>query len=247
MPDDPQPTREVGVSAHEPRFLAGVERVDQTTGPVAALVASPTTAAPETRSAHGRKPRVRKVRGMLRHVDARSVLKISLLFYFALFLIICVASAVLWAGARASGRIDNLESFITSVGGFGTCEPIPGAAPLTSTTQPGAISTAPPDGAATSAPDLGATGPVGTTDGADCRPGEQLVGEFTFDGARVFEAFALGGAVLVVAGTAANVVMVLLFNLMSELTGGVRVTVLEEEPAPRAPTVTGSPRRRRRG
>ena len=41
---------------------------------------------------------------------------------------------------------------------------------------------------------------------------------------------ALGGIVLVLSGAAASVVLVLLFNLISDLTGGVRVTVLEEEP-----------------
>ena len=35
---------------------------------------------------------------------------------------------------------------------------------------------------------------------------------------------------LVLAGAAGSVVLALLFNLISDLTGGVRVTVLEEEP-----------------
>jgi len=34
----------------------------------------------------------------------------------------------------------------------------------------------------------------------------------------------------VLAGAATSVVLALLFNLISDLTGGVRVTVLEEEP-----------------
>ena len=52
----------------------------------------------------------------------------------------------------------------------------------------------------------------------------------------------LGGVVLVLAGAAASVVLALLFNLISDLTGGVRVTVLEEEPARFR---TGSPASRR--
>jgi hypothetical protein len=47
--------------------------------------------------------------------------------------------------------------------------------------------------------------------------------------------------VLVLAGSAANVVLVLLFNLMSDLTGGVRVTVLEEDPPARPRNAAGSP------
>ena len=44
--------------------------------------------------------------------------------------------------------------------------------------------------------------------------------------------FALGGIVLVLSGAAFSVVLALLFNLISDLTGGVRVTVLEEDPVP---------------
>ena len=42
-----------------------------------------------------------------------------------------------------------------------------------------------------------------------------------------------GGVVLVLSGAAFSVVLALLFNLISDLTGGVQVTVLEEDPAPR--------------
>ena len=49
------------------------------------------------------------------------------------------------------------------------------------------------------------------------------------------------------AGSAANVVLVLLFNLMSDLTGGVRVTVLEETGPARPASPSGSPPAQRRG
>ena len=68
----------------------------------------------------------------------------------------------------------------------------------------------------------------------ECAEGQRLVGGFKFEDERIFQSFALGGVVLVLAGAAASVVLALLFNLISDLTGGVRVTVLEEEPA-RAP------------
>lgn len=197
----------------------------------------------------GKRVRARKVRRIVRHVEPWSVLKISLLFYAALFLIICVASAILWGGARSSGTIDNVESFVTSVGGFGNCEPIDGEGATdssTTTTAPASDTTVPvdqidPDGEEAVVDDAGVEPAEDPGDDEDCREGEQLVGEFKFEDQRIFQAFALGGIVLVLAGSAANVVMVLLFNLMSDLTGGVRVTVLEEDPPARARTGAGSP------
>jgi hypothetical protein len=64
---------------------------------------------------------------------------------------------------------------------------------------------------------------------------------FTFDGAKMFRAAWVLGAILVVAGTGLNVTLAVLFNLISDLVGGVRVAVLEEEvilrerPVARAP------------
>jgi hypothetical protein len=193
------------------------------------------------------------VKRIVRHVEPWSVLKISLLFYAALFAIICVASALLWSAARSSGTVENVESFITSVGGFGNCEPIDGESPAaTTTTAPGAATTAPvdqidPTGGDTTVPEPG-VGVDAPDEDEDCREGEELVGEFRFEDSRILQAFVLGGIVLVLAGSAANVVLALLFNLISDLTGGVRVTVLEEdpEPRPRRPG-TGSPRPSARG
>jgi hypothetical protein len=192
--------------------------------------------------------RGRKVRRTVRHVEPWSVLKIALLFHTALFLIVCVASALLWSGARASGTVDNLESFITSVGGFGNCEPIEGAAATTTTsstvprttTTEGEVDQVNPTSTsdtlteeeeAVVAPDEDTT-----IDGdEDCRAGERLVGAFKFEDGRIFIGFLLGGLVLVLAGSGGVVVLVLLFNLMSDLVGGVEVTVIEEEPRPSSP------------
>ena len=65
-----------------------------------------------------------------------------------------------------------------------------------------------------------------------CAEGQRLVGGFKFEDERIFQSFALGGVVLVLSGAAFSVVLALLFNLISDLTGGVRVTVLEEDPVP---------------
>jgi hypothetical protein len=54
---------------------------------------------------------------------------------------------------------------------------------------------------------------------------------FTFDGVKLFRASFLGGLVLVIAGSGLNVLLCTLFNLISDLVGGIRVTVIEEETA----------------
>lgn len=55
--------------------------------------------------------------------------------------------------------------------------------------------------------------------------------EFIFDASVIFRAYALGALVLVIAGTAFNVLLCVLFNLISDLMGGIRLTVIEEESA----------------
>ena len=54
---------------------------------------------------------------------------------------------------------------------------------------------------------------------------------FTFNADQIFRASAVGGLVLVVAGAGFTVLMAVLFNLISDVTGGVRFTVVEEETA----------------
>jgi len=184
------------------------------------------------------KVRARKVRRIVRHIEPWSVLKISVLFFLSIFLIICVASAVLWNAARSAGAIDDVESFITSLG-FGNCEDIDGDTAADPDPDPTATTI---DG---SEPQLGGTSSTVTTVAATederstipdeegkCAEGQRLVGGFKFEDQRIFQSFALGGVVLVLTGATAAVVMALLFNLISDLTGGVRVTVLEEEPVP---------------
>ncbi len=194
--------------------------------------------------------RGRRVRRTVRHVEPWSVLKISLLFFSALFLIVCVASALLWTVARASGTLDDLERSITSYGAFGDCVPIDGEEPETepevSTTVPEGVDQVESETGATTLPDEDVTEvdePENIDEDEDCPEGQHLVGAFEFRDGRILQAFAFGGVVLVLAGTGAAVVLVLLFNLMSDLTGGVQVTVYEDEPGRRS----GSPRPRRRG
>jgi len=54
---------------------------------------------------------------------------------------------------------------------------------------------------------------------------------FAFNADQIFRASAVGGLVLVVAGAGFTVLMAVLFNLISDVTGGIRFTVVEEETA----------------
>ena len=54
---------------------------------------------------------------------------------------------------------------------------------------------------------------------------------FSFSGGTIFRASFLAGLILVIAGSGFNVLLTVLFNLVSDLVGGVRVTVIEEETA----------------
>lgn len=64
---------------------------------------------------------------------------------------------------------------------------------------------------------------------------EQLfaLDSFHFVGPKLLLGTLLGGGVLTVLGTGLNVLMAVLYNLISDVVGGVEITVLEEEPARR--------------
>jgi hypothetical protein len=118
--------------------------------------------------------RARKVHRIVRHVEPWSVLKISLVFYFCLWVTLLIAGAVLWQVALSSGLVDNVESFIQDI---------------------------------------------------------FVLKSFTFDAAQVFRAYAVAGLIMVIAATGFTVLMAVLFNLISDLMGGIRVTVIQEETA----------------
>ncbi|NCG23092.1 MAG: hypothetical protein GWP47_03030 [Actinobacteria bacterium] len=118
--------------------------------------------------------RARKVRRLVRHVEPWSVLKISLIFYFCLWVILLIAGVMLWNLAVSSGTVDNMETFVTEL---------------------------------------------------------FALESFTFNADQIFRASSIGGLVLVVAGAGFTVLMAVLFNLISDVTGGMRFTVVEEETA----------------
>ena len=65
---------------------------------------------------------------------------------------------------------------------------------------------------------------------------------FTFNADQIFRASAIGGLVLVVAGAGFTVLMAVLFNLISDVTGGVRFTVVGGDRSS-PPEATSSPPR----
>lgn len=174
---DPQPER--GATAARPP----VPRAEPAT-PVApssepswrAYVPAVTTAtvsAPQAAElrAPGRRPRVRRVTRVVRHVDPWSVFKIGLIFSMVAYVSVLTSGVLLWRVAEATGTIDNIERWFLQFG-WETFE---------------------------------------------------LKGEEIFDQAWVIGLFG------VVAMTGGLVLLATLFNLVSDIVGGIRVTVLEEE------------------
>ena len=170
---------------------------------------TPRRLAGRVRPRRAHRPKARRglrVRQRLWSIDPWSVFKLSVLFYICVCLIVVVAGTLLWNVGRSVGTIDDVESFVTRMGAYGTCT-------------------------------LKAEVPAGTEfeEDDDCADGEVLVGGFKFDDGTLFRVAAIGGGILVVAGSIGNVLMVVLLNLLNELTGGLRYTIVKEPIARSAP------------
>ena len=119
----------------------------------------------------GRKPRVRRVTRVVRHVDPWSVFKIAIIANLLIYVIVLVASVLLWNVAYATGTVDNVERFFESFG-WST---------------------------------------------------------FEFNGGEIYHSGWTGGLFLVIGFTGLAVLAATMFNLITDLVGGLRFTVLEEE------------------
>jgi hypothetical protein len=148
-------------------------------GPTATL--RPTTVAPVPRMA-GRRPRVRRVTRVVRHVDPWSVFKVASVFSLVAYLIALFAGVLLWNVAYSTGTIDNIERGMESTGWT----------------------------------------------------------VFELNGGEIFHNAWVGGLFLAVGMTGLAVLVATLFNLITDLVGGIRLTVLEEEVIEK----TASPMRR---
>lgn len=143
----------------------------------------------------------------LRHLSVWSVFKVASLFYVCLFFSLLVATVLLWNVGRVTGTIDRFESFVSGMGSYGECVPEKGLSPGTEFDRD-----------------------------EDCKEGNVRVGMFEIDGRIVFRSALVGGIVFVIAGTVATVLMAILFNLLNDVTGGIRYTLVRE-PGP----ATGPP------
>ena len=119
----------------------------------------------------GRKPRVRKVTRVVRHVDPWSVFKIALLTNLVLYVIVLTAGVLLWNVAYATGTVENVERFFESFGWQ----------------------------------------------------------SFEFNGGELYHSAWIAGLFAALGLTGLWVLLATLFNLITDLVGGVRFTVLEEE------------------
>ncbi len=139
-------------------------------------VADPPTARAPRRTLGYRRQRfeARKVRRLVRHVDPWSMLKLALLLSLCMWLIVMIASVVLWTVARNAGTIESVESFVNS---------------------------------------------------------SLSLQDWQLDGDVIFRQFGLISLLLALGGTAAAVIASLVFNLVSDIIGGVWISVIEEETA----------------
>lgn len=177
---DPQlPTREANPSPVIVGHAAVAAPAPVAAAPVASAPAAawgdlvPTPAARPTARLRptGRRPRVRRVTRVVRHVDPWSVFKVALIFSVVAYLVVLTSGVLLWRVAESTGTLDNVERWFTQFG-WETFE---------------------------------------------------LKGGEIFSNAWVIGLFAAVGL------TGAAVLLATLFNLASDIVGGIRVTVLEEE------------------
>lgn len=169
----------------------------------------------EGRHSAQRAQRGPRVTQRLLSVDPWSVFKISFLFYLCVLLVLFVAGLALWSAGRSLGTIDAAEGFVTRLGAYGSCVKLEEV----------------PEGTAFEEHD-------------DCREGEVLVGGFELDGGTLMRAGVLGGGILVLAASIGNVLLAVLLNLLNEVTGGIRHTVVTESPRRADPGSTARRRRR---
>jgi len=176
--DDDEVTDETSLEAEEESFSSRLDHFfepdsEPAAVPVASMGTSPAPTAMVERMQE-RRLRARKVRRLVRHIEPWSVLKVSLLFNFCMWVVTMVAGVLLWNAAETAGVIADVESFATKI---------------------------------------------------------FALEDFSIIGEDIFNAVALGGLVIAVAATGFAVLVAILLNLISDLTGGIRVTVVEEETA----------------
>ena len=118
-----------------------------------------------------RRPRVRRVTRVVRHVDTWSVFKVAVVFNLFLYAVCLTAGVLLWQVAQNTGTVDNVERFFENFGWE----------------------------------------------------------TFQLKGGEIFHNAWIAGLFVCVGLTGLAVLLATLFNLITDLVGGIRVSVLEEE------------------
>ncbi len=173
MPTSPQ------LPNHDPAEMqrAAARAARPTTVPPTAPQPAPAPATPVAAPAAaqlrapGRRPRVRRVTRVLRHIDPWSTFKVALVFSVVGYIVALTSGVLLWRVADSTGTLDNVERWFTQFGWE----------------------------------------------------------TFELKGGEIFHNAWIIGLFGVVAATGGAVLLVTLFNLVSDIVGGVRMTVLEEE------------------
>jgi hypothetical protein len=133
-----------------------------------------------------RRPRVRKVTRVVRHLDTWSVFKVAFVFNLVVYVVCLTAGVLLWNVAYSTGTVDNVENFFMQFGWE----------------------------------------------------------SFEFKGGELYHNAWIAGLFVAVGLTGFAVLLATLFNLITDLVGGIRVTVLEEEVVAKAATSRASARQR---
>lgn len=128
----------------------------------------------------GRRPRVRRVTRVLRHIDPWSTFKVGLLFSLVTYLVLLTSGVLLWRVADSTGTLANVERWFTQFGWE----------------------------------------------------------TFELKGGEIFHNAWIIGLFGAVGMTGGLVLLATLFNLVSDIIGGIRLTVLEEEVVERTVTST---------
>ena len=179
LPEIVPATIEVPIAPQLPSRPAAAQPQQQQVPPVAAPpatawgdhVPTPSARPGAPLRAPGRRPRVRRVTRVVRHVDPWSVFKVALVFSFVGYLVVLTSGVLLWRVADSTGTLDNVERWFTQFGWE----------------------------------------------------------TFEFKGGEIFSNAWVIGLFVAVGATGAAVLVATLFNLVSDIVGGIRVTVLEEE------------------
>ncbi len=150
-----------------------VDAEPEPTGEHADLVPPAVPSTKPTRREHRAelKRSARRVRRVVRHIDAWSVFKVASIFIACVWGVIVLASLLVWRAAESSGSVENTEEFVKDIG----------------------------------------------------------FKDFDFDPQQMFDALLSAGAVLAVAAIFFVVLLTVLFNLICDMTGGVRITMIEQD------------------